>query len=1438
MFNSLFSFPSTIDNYSMAENSIEARLARWEERLRSLTTSSLTTDYVRTDPPRIVEAVHVVTLNESARLSLLQLGILDGSNPVSPFTVLLTAFAILAFRLTGDEDITIGTSGENKEPFVLRTPVDPQTTFDSLLRSVKKIEAEDSADSVPFATLVDHLQAKSGSAAHPCLYHLSLYYAPDAPSMQFLSSTASTTDLSIFVELKTPKESSLRYVQQMPDITLTAHYNQLIFSRDRIQHILDQLIQIVQIGAKNPEIQVGSIPLKTPVQDLILPDPTKDLHWGHFRGPIHDIFSANAKKHPDRECIIETAAFHDKKGKKRVFTYQQIDEASNILAHHFVAKGIKRGDVVMVYAYRGVDLVVAVMGVLKAGATFSVIDPAYPPARQNIYLQVAQPRALVVIEKAGKLSDLVRSYLDDELDILTEVPALAIQDDGNLLGGLIAGKEVLAEQFPLKSQGTGIVVGPDSNPTLSFTSGSEGIPKGVRGRHFSLTYYFPWMAETFGLSENDRFTMLSGIAHDPIQRDIFTPLFLGAKLLVPTADDIGTPGRLAEWMDENGATITHLTPAMGQLLSAQASRPIPSLHHAFFVGDVLTKRDCLRLQTLARNVAVVNMYGTTETQRAVSYFEVPPLNKDPNFCQTQKDTIAAGKGMLDVQLLVVNRHNREQVCGVGEIGEIYVRAGGLAEGYLKLPDMTATKFVKNWFVSEDHWRSQDAGIDGDEQWREFYMGPRDRLYRTGDLGRYTPDGNVECSGRADDQVKIRGFRIELGEIDTHLSQHPLVRENVTLVRRDKDEEPTLVSYIVPLQTQDLDGLISADEAANNDDPIVEGLRKYRNLIYEIKQYLKGRLPSYAVPTVVVPLARLPLNPNGKIDKPALPFPDTGQLAAAARGSKERINDNKEALHFTPIQKELAEIWKELLPNAAGGLELSDNFFDLGGHSILATRMIFEVRKRFVTEVALGAIFKYPTLGALAAEVERLKGHGELAIQSLEKDPKADEEKEDYAKDAREIAKTLPASFTSVDKLYFQGTFTVFLTGATGFLGAYLLRDILERQNPQVGKVIAHVRATNKAKALERVKGSCEAYGVWNEEWASRIEVVTGELGSPKLGLGEEEWKRLVDEVDVVIHNGAQVHWVYPYSKLRPANVEGTVDTLNFCAEGKPKTYAFVSSTSVLDTEHYVRLSDTILEAGGVGVPESDDLEGSAEGLGNGYGQSKWAGECLVREAGRRGLSGCIIRPGYITGDSKTGVTNTDDFLVRMIKGCVQLGQMPDIYNTVNMVPVDHVARVVVACAFNPPATPLAVAHVTGHPRLRFNEFLSTLAVYGYLVEKVDYIPWRMALEKHVVEKSKDNALFPLLHFVLDNLPSSTKAPELDDSNTVASLNTDKSWTGEDLSQGSGVSVEQMGVYLAYLVALGFLPSPGIKRERELPSINISEGARRRLANVGGRGGSV
>lgn len=1341
------------------------------------------------------------------------------------FTTGLAIFAALIFRLTGDDDVVIATDAESSgEPFIVRLSIDASVTFSDLLKKVteeftanqKKVEYHSLAD------IATAMKDKNLLDTHPQLFKVSYQHARPSQKLETVVK-GSIRDLAIFTQ----------------DGEFSIYYNALLYTRERMDIFAEQITQFYAAVAENPDIQITKVNLVTPAQRASLPDPTLDLDWAGFRGAIQDIFQENAAQFPDRDCVVETKSFMYANSKTRTFSYRQINQASNVVGNYLKETGIKKGDIVMIYAYRGVDLMVAVMGVLKAGATFSVIDPAYPPARQNIYLSVAKPAGLIGLEKAGVLDQLVEDYISTELNVITKIPQLKLEDDGSIVGGKLAAasEDCLASYAQYKDTPTGVVVGPDNNPTLSFTSGSEGVPKGVLGRHYSLAYYFPWMAQRFGLSSNDKFTMLSGIAHDPIQRDMFTPLFLGAQLLVPTADDIGTPGKLADWMAEYGATVTHLTPAMGQLLSAQASTPIPTLHHAFFVGDILTKRDCLRLQTLAENVYIVNMYGTTETQRAVSYFEIASRASDPNYLKNLKDVMPAGTGMYNVQLLVVNRQDRSQTCGVGEIGEIYVRAAGLAEGYRGLPDLNKEKFVTNWYVDPEQWSVQDKqnAKESEKSWREAaWFGPRDRLYRTGDLGRYLPDGNVECCGRADDQVKIRGFRIELGEIDTHLSQHPLVRENVTLVRRDKNEEPTLISYIVPKDSPELKEL--KDDIDDQDDPIVNGLAAYGPLIKDIKAYLKKRLALYAIPTIIVPLVALPLNPNGKVDKPKLPFPDTAQLEAVARLTASQKGNNADQETFSELEKTIRDLWLKVLPNRPAAIAKDDSFFDLGGHSILGTRMIFELRKKLNVEVPLGSIFKNPTIETFAAEVNKsIKGESaQLADGSETHDVEIDTSVS-YADDAKELSQSaLLKQYPSLEKLDFSNTVNVFITGVTGFLGSFILRDVLSRKGSF--KVYAHVRAKSQEAGLERLRKTGKTFGIWDEKWVEHIEVVLGDLSKPKFGLDETAWTSLANTVDVIIHNGALVHWVYPYSQLREANVTSSVNVLNLAGEGRAKFFSFVSSTSVLDTDHFVDDSDELTSRGFAGIPESDDLSGSATGLGTGYGQSKWAAEYIARRAGERGLKGCITRPGYVTGFSQTGASNTDDFLLRMLKGCAEVGSYPDISNNVNMVPVDQVARVVVATALHPPQQEyLAVAQVTGHPRVKFNEYLGTLKTYGYEVELADYPTWRSQLERFVVEDLRDSALFPLLHFVLDNLPQDTKAPELDDQNAVKSLKADAAYTGEDASAGKGVQEEQTSVYISYLVKIGFLPPP-TGQGKKLPEVELSdETLQLILSGAGGRG---
>ncbi|KAF5390097.1 hypothetical protein D9757_003872 [Collybiopsis confluens] len=1273
----------------------------------------------------------------------------------------------------------------------------------------------------------------------------------------------STGDLTVFVS-----GNSIRTV-----------YNTILFTPLRIQLLHLHLAQITQ----NRSVPIGRIALRTQKEDDILPDPRAPLNWCEWPGPITSVFASNASKTPEKLAIVTQT---------KSYTYASLLQAANTMSNHLLTHRVERGDVVMIYAHRSADLVLAVLGTLGAGATFSVIDPAYPPERQIVYLSVARPKAVIILQGAqddNPVDRTVREYWEKTLGgVKVCVEGVSLGDNGTVYadGGALE----------KNAKDPGVILGPDSVATLSFTSGSTGVPKGVRGRHYSLTHFFPWMATRFGLSSESRFTMLSGIAHDPIQRDMFTPLFLGASLHVPPASAIGTPGALAAWMDAQKVTVTHLTPAMGQLVTttginegenASGAPSVPSLRAAFFVGDLLTKRDVARLQALARNVVVINMYGTTETQRAVSYHALPPLSEDPAFLSTQKEVIPAGKGMKDVQLLVVNRNDKSIRCAVGEAGEIYVRSGGLAEGYLVPPESQANgepnpneeKFVQNWFRSEKERGKgyADSLSASEDPAKHYWFGVRDRMYRSGDLGRYDTEGGVECIGRADNQIKIRGFRIELGEVDTHLAAHPGVRENVTLVRRDKDEEKMLVSYFVPVNSWKVDG--NTVDGDSGEGGVESGIRRYAALIKDIKSYLKKKLPGYSVPTLLIPLSRMPLNPNGKIDKPALPFPDTAAAVASlsaasasalASTGTSKVSRGAANIHadITPTQRTILYIFGSLLPGFSSGpsdvlppIPLDESFFELGGHSILATRLVFEMRRAFPTlneRISLGVVYskqggELASVRSLASIVDVLLGEDlglpipaqtESNIKELNGSARINtEDGEDnyYAGDLNQLVSELAPSYSSYTPTSKQGLH-VFLTGATGFLGAFILQQLLSlppsESSSSVASVTCLIRASSPSSALERLRESCASRGVWSDSWVSsnRLTVLPGDLALPHFGLTSSEWSDLEKDVDTVLHNGALVHWVYPYQRLKAPNVLGTLTAIELAgAKHKPKSLVFVSSTSVLDTPSYVRVGANVISQNlGDGVLETDDLETARRGLKTGYGQSKWVSEKLLFEAGKRGLNGYIVRPGYVVGESGGGVTNTDDFVWRMMKGCVQLGSVPDMSNGVNTVPVDRVAMCCVRAATvgplplgDGPGGNVNVMHVTAHPLPTFNDMFNALKTYGWIVEKTEYVQWRLQLEAHVMNKpqkesgdgDEDNALYPLLHFVLDDLPTSTKAPMLDDRNTAVVV--ERGSTGQR-DPPTTVDDELMGRYFAWLVRAEFLPPPqgsnGGKGGKSLPEL--------------------
>jgi acyl-coenzyme A synthetase/AMP-(fatty) acid ligase/acyl carrier protein len=354
---------------------------------------------------------------------------------------------------------------------------------------------------------------------------------------------------------------------------------------------------------------------------------------------------------------------------------------------------------------------------------------------------------------------------------------------------------------------------------------------------------------------------------------------------------------------------------MAQLLveSATPGCRIPSLRYAFFVGDKLTRQDVSRLRRLAPEVTCINSYGTTETQRAVGYFEVTA--QPEVHARQDKAVYPLGRGIQDVQLLVLTAD--QQLAGVGELGEIYFRSPHLAQGYLADQALTHARFLTNPFT----------GLAGD------------RLYKTGDLGRYLADGNVEFAGRADNQVKIRGFRIEPGEIEAVLSQHPALKEVVVVAREDEGDDPLrarkrLVGYVV---------------ATQQPPPTSSDLRAF----------LQRKLPDYMIPSAFAFLESLPLTPNGKIDHGALPAPDQSRPE----------QENLFVAPRTPVEERLIEIWREVL--GVEPIGVNQRFFDLGGHSLLAVKVVSRILNAFNVELPLRELFEAATIAALAERIETM-----------------------------------------------------------------------------------------------------------------------------------------------------------------------------------------------------------------------------------------------------------------------------------------------------------------------------------------------------------------------------------------------------------------------------------------------------------------------------------
>ena len=432
--------------------------------------------------------------------------------------------------------------------------------------------------------------------------------------------------------------------------------------------------------------------------------------------------------------------------------------------------------------------------------------------------------------------------------------------------------------------------GADHLAYVIYTSGSTGRPKGVQIPHRALVNFLCSMQREPGLTSADTVLSVTTISFDIFGLELFLPLISGAKVVLVERDDAADGARLIELLKESEATVMQATPATWRLL-LQAGWEGNRLLKILCGGEALP-RD-LVAPLLERCKEFWNLYGPTETTIWSTVCQV----------KSKEDPILIGRPIANTQIYILD--NSLQLTPVGVAGELHIGGEGLARGYLNRPELTAEKFIPHPFSTD----------------------PNARVYKTGDLARYRSDGTIECLGRIDHQVKVRGYRIELGEIESRIKEVEAVGNCVVVLREDRPGDQRLTAYYVPRDGQAVS-------------------------VFEVRRHLQAKLPEYMVPQHFVELASIPLTPNGKVDRKALPKPEA-----------DSASEQGYVAPRTETEQKIAAVWQEVLNREKVGVH--DDFFELGGHSLLATQVMSRVNRLFNIQLPLRKLFETRTVGGLA-----------------------------------------------------------------------------------------------------------------------------------------------------------------------------------------------------------------------------------------------------------------------------------------------------------------------------------------------------------------------------------------------------------------------------------------------------------------------------------------
>ena len=791
------------------------------------------------------------------------------------------AWAILLCRLSGHEDIVVGMPVANRRrtefegligffvnTLATRIRLDDNPSVTELLQRVKEIMlGAYSHQDAPFEQIVE-MQQPSRSMSHTPLFQVMFAWHS--------ATRASFTRAGLkFIEQEVPLCSAqfdltLSLQESEDGISGSLNYATDLFDQATIARWIGILELVLNEMVRDPERKVREITIVGPTErDQILgafnatdaPSPDAQL--------IHELVEDQLRRTPDAVSVTY---------ERGSLSCEELGRRANQLAGYLIRRGLRPDQLVALCVERGLEMVVGIMGILKAGAAYVPLDPDYPLERTREILKGTHARLLLTQEALKSRCGLLN------LEVVT------LDTDWGEIG-----------RWPQNCITPSPSVTPYNLAYVIHTSGSTGRPKGVMVEHAQVVNFLNSMRQAPGMTAKDCIASVTTLSFDIAALEIFLPLVTGARLVLTSRAVASDARLLAAHVAEAQATVMQATPATWQMLLSGEWDGRSALK-VLCGGEPLPAE--LSEELRRRSGSIWNLYGPTETTiwsccgqltESVGRGAVEPI----------------GRPIANTRIYILD--TRLQPAPIGVNGEIHIGGAGVSRGYLYQPHITAERFIADPFSSNSQART----------------------YRTGDLGRWRPDGTIEYAGRTDQQIKLRGFRIELGEVEAYLAQHERVMAAAVIAREDTPGDKRLVAYVVPKSDRGVRMELTA-----------ETLRKH----------LKELLPDYMVPTAFVMLEHLPLTPNRKLNRRALPAPERG--AYVCRHYEEPQGE---------LEEVLAEIWRALLGTQRVGRQ--DNFFDLGGHSLLATRVISRLREKLHLELPVRLLFDAPTLADLSSRVE-------------------------------------------------------------------------------------------------------------------------------------------------------------------------------------------------------------------------------------------------------------------------------------------------------------------------------------------------------------------------------------------------------------------------------------------------------------------------------------